>query len=82
VSRRRRYRRRPDLDSPFWWAGALIVVMFWVLAVSVWLVWAVVALSVAGIAKLAHNDDLASAMTRSLRWQSPGRGSSRARSRR
>jgi hypothetical protein len=75
----RRYRRRPDLDSPFWWAGVLIVFLFWVLVLEIWLAWALIALLVAGTAKLAHNDDLAGTMIRSLRWKVSGSSSSRGR---
>lgn len=60
----------------------LIVGMFWVLVFSAWLAWAVIALLVAGIAKIAHHDDLAATMTRSLRWKLSGTGSSRNRGRR
>jgi hypothetical protein len=70
------------LDSPFGWAGVLIVGMVWMLVFSAWLVWAVIAPLVAGIAKVAHNDDLAATMIRSLRWKLSGTGSSRNRGRR
>jgi hypothetical protein len=46
---RRRYRRRPDLDSPWWWAGALFRVMLLLILVAVTILWALIALPVAGI---------------------------------
>jgi hypothetical protein len=69
----RRYRRRPDLDNPFWWFGALlmgaITFAFYMLVLEIWLMWALIALPIMGIAKLSHNDELAQAMTRSLKWK-------------
>jgi hypothetical protein len=56
--------RRPDLDSPWWWAGAMFVAMAYVAVLAIWLVWAFIALPIAGIAKLCHNDDLADKMVR------------------
>jgi hypothetical protein len=71
----RRY-RRPDLDSPFWWAKALIVLAWCAIVVTTmlllagaWLIWALIALPAAGIAKLTRNDDLARRAIRSLRWK-------------
>jgi hypothetical protein len=64
-----RYRGRPDLDNPLWWLIAALKLMFWVLLLELWLSWAVIALPVAGIAKLAHNDELARSLLRSLTWK-------------
>jgi hypothetical protein len=62
----RRYRRRADLDSPWWWAGALIVVTVRLVLLAVVLVvllgWALIALPIAGVAKLTGNDELAHSM--------------------
>jgi hypothetical protein len=64
----RHYRSRVDLDSPWWWVGAFFMLYIYLAVLPIWLMWAVIALSVAGIAKLAHNDDLTRMMIRSLRW--------------
>jgi hypothetical protein len=71
----RRYRRRPDLDSPWAWVVLLgwvfivaIVLALLALAVVAWLLWALIALPIAGIAKLAHNESLSRKMIRSLAW--------------
>jgi hypothetical protein len=63
---RRRYRKRADLDSPWWWAAALFRVMLLVILVAVTILWALIALPIAGVAKLAHNDELARKMIRSI----------------
>jgi hypothetical protein len=68
----RRRHRRPDLDSPWWWAGATLVAIVYVAIFAIWLVWALIALPIAGIAKLRHNDDLADKMVRSLAWNISG----------
>jgi hypothetical protein len=65
----RRHYRRPDLDNPFWWVAAALKFMFWVLILEVWVCWAVIALPVAGAAKLASNDELAHTMLHSLAWK-------------
>jgi hypothetical protein len=48
--------------------------MFYALILEVWLLWALIALSVAGVAKLRHNDDLVQRMIRSLKWKMPRSG--------
>jgi hypothetical protein len=67
----RRYYRHPDLDSPFWWAAVLIKGAVILLEVAVWFAWALIALVVAGIAKLTHHDDLASGALESTVWWGP-----------
>jgi hypothetical protein len=74
----RRYRRRPDLDSPWFWLGALLLIYVYAAILALWFVWAMIALPIAGVAKIRHNDDLADKMVRSLRC----RGSSRQAPRR
>jgi hypothetical protein len=78
----RRYRRRADLDSPFWWAAVLVtlawyllVLAFWVLMGVIWLAWALIAVPIGMIAGLIGKDDLALTMGRSIRWKIPGIGS-------
>lgn len=66
------YRRRADLDNPLWWIIAALKFMFWVLILKLWVAWAVIALPVAGCAKLGRNDELARNMLRSLVWKLPG----------
>jgi hypothetical protein len=70
----RRY-RRPDLDSPFFWVAIVgwmfifaIVVAGMALMVAAYLLWALIALPIAGVAKLAHNESLSHKMIRSLAW--------------
>lgn len=65
---RRRYRRRPDLDSGWWWAGQLFIAALWLVLAAFWVLWAIIALTVAGIASLGHRPDRAQAMIRSLNW--------------
>jgi hypothetical protein len=56
-------RRHADLDRSWWWAGMIILGALWLglvgIIIAAWLVTAVVALSVAGIAKLTHHDETA-----------------------
>jgi hypothetical protein len=73
----RRRHRRPDLDSPLWWAGATFVALAYLALLAIWLVWAFIALPIAGIAKLRHNDALADQMVRSLVWKISGQRSRR-----
>ena len=68
-------RRRADLDNPFWWllglfalAVYVLVLVAYALVLMAWLVWALIALPTAGIAKLAHHDDLATRAMDSLLW--------------
>jgi hypothetical protein len=68
----RRYRRRADFDSPFWWAAALVMLAFWLVVAGLWLVWAFIALPVAAIASIRHKDYLADRMINSLKWKAPG----------
>jgi hypothetical protein len=68
-------RRHADLDSPWWWAGMIILGALWLglmgIIIAAWLVTAVVALSVAGIAKLTHHDETAAHAIGSLNWPAP-----------
>jgi hypothetical protein len=79
---RRRYRRRADLDSPWWWVGAFFMLYVYLAVLAIWLVWALIALSVAGVAKLARNDDLSRTMIRNLAWTRRRRRPVTARGRR
>jgi hypothetical protein len=49
------------------------MVIVFVLVMAFWLVWALMALPIAGIAKIRHNDPLAAKMIRSLAWNFTGR---------
>jgi hypothetical protein len=53
-------------SSPWWWAAALFRVMLLVILVAVTILWALIALPIAGVAKLAHNYELARKMIRSF----------------
>jgi hypothetical protein len=46
----------------------MLVAIVYVAVFAIWLVWVLIALPIAGIAKLRHNDDLADKMVRSLAW--------------
>lgn len=54
---------KPDLDSPIWWAWMLV---FWTAAAAVWIIWALMLLLGAGVAKLTGNGDVARQLTRSI----------------
>ncbi len=64
-----RHHHRADLDSPVWWLRALFVLAVYGLLLGAWLVWALIVMPVAGVAKVRHNDDLAQRMVRSLGWK-------------
>lgn len=67
-----RHHHRTDLDSPFWWFRVLFMLAVYGLLLGAWLAWALIALPIAGIARLSRNDDLSGRMVRSLRWNIPG----------
>ncbi len=75
LTSRRRRRRKGRGSSGALLLGVLLlgpfVLMFYMIAFELWLVWAFIALPVAGIARLSHNDDLAQRMIRSLKWKMP-----------
>jgi hypothetical protein len=50
----------------------LFKLMFYLVVLGAWLAWAIVALLVAGVAKLRHKDGLVQSMIRSLKWNIPG----------
>jgi hypothetical protein len=51
----------------------LFVVMGFALVLAVWLAWALIALPIAGIARLRHNEPLAARMVRSPAWNLTGK---------
>jgi hypothetical protein len=51
--------------------GLMFAAMAYMLVLGIWLTWAIIALSIAGVAKLRHNESLARRMTRTLRWKMP-----------
>lgn len=67
----RRRRRKGRRSSSGALLSAAFVLMFYLLVFELWLVCAFIALPVAGIARLSHDDDLAQRMIRSLRWKMP-----------
>jgi hypothetical protein len=46
-----------------------VMVAFFVLVGGAWLLWALIALPIAGIASLSHKDELADRMIGSLKWR-------------
>jgi hypothetical protein len=70
LTSRRRRRKASSMPSLL----VLFLLIFYVLVLEVWLLWALIALSVAGIARLRHNDDLVQRMIRSLKWKMPWSG--------
>ena len=59
------------VHSPRWrpgWAGVFFILVGFALVAAPWIAWALIALPIAGVAKLAHNDDLARTMGHSLVW--------------
>jgi len=70
TSRRRRRRRSSSISDLL----VLFLLIFYVLVLSAWLLWALIALSVAGIARLRHNNDLVRRMICSLKWKIPRSG--------
>jgi hypothetical protein len=66
-----RLTRNTRVSMPFWAAILVFLVMLaaWVLVAAFWLLWAIIALPVAGIASLSHKDGLADRMIGSLRWK-------------
>jgi len=64
-----RHYHSPDLDSPFWWFVSLVKLVAWLILARAWLLWALIALPIAGVATLRHNDDLAQRMVGSLDWK-------------
>jgi len=71
-----RLTRNTRVSLPFW--AAIPVFLMWlaimaagfVLVGVVWLLWALIALPIAGIASLRHKDGLADRMMGSLKWRS------------
>lgn len=65
----RRGRRRPSSFALL--LSGVIMLMFYMLVFELWLMWALIALPAAGIARLSHNDDLTQRMVSSLKWKMP-----------
>jgi hypothetical protein len=78
-----RLTRNTRVSLPFWAAIPLFLVWlavmaaFFVLVVGAWLLWALIALPIAGIASLRHKNELSDKMVGSLNWTrkrlAPGR---------
>src|SRR5215831_16908412 len=60
---------------PFWFFWGCILLMFWMSVLAVWMMWAMVALPVAGIAGLCRDHDLSQRALGSLDWTRKGRRS-------
>ena len=61
--------RRPDLDSPWWWAAALGCTLILALQLAAWLMAALVVLPVMAYGRIRHDRQLVARMARILGWQ-------------